>query len=109
MGNGMTASIPGRKVALITYSGWDSLHSKVHQNVNAEVDESTVLFAYRKRIAKDPAMELMISVMLHKTDDGAWAKEELSPVENVKVLDVMPSGSVLGAEITSQAEGVLKA
>ncbi len=45
-------------------------------------------------------MELMISVMLHKTDDTDWTKEELSPLKNIKIMDVTPSGSVLGAELT---------
>lgn len=96
----LTASIPGRRVALIAYHGWDKVQSQVHRGFNAEADESTVLVASRKRTAKNPAMELMISVMLHKTDDREWTKEELSPVKNVKLLDVMPSGSVLGAELT---------
>jgi hypothetical protein len=96
----LTASIPGRKTALITYYGWDSAQGLVHRGFNAEAEESTVLFAYRKRMAKNPAMELMISVMLHKTDDTDWTKEELSPLKNIKLMDVTPSGSVIGAELT---------
>ena len=37
--------------------------------------------------------------MLHKTDDSAWTKEELSPLKDIRLFDVMPSGSVVGAEI----------
>jgi hypothetical protein len=44
-------------------------------------------------------MEPMITAMLHKTDDAAWTPEELSPIRSFRILDVMPSGSVLGAEI----------
>ena len=72
----------------------------MHRGFNAEADESTVLFVHRKRTAKNPAMELMITAMLHKTDDAAWTPEELSPVKNIRIMDVTPSGSVLGAEIT---------
>ena len=97
---GLVASIPSRKTAIIAYSGWDRLETLVHQGRNAEAEESTVLFAHRKRTAKNPSMELMITVMLHKTDDAPWTKEELSPLERVKIMDVTPSGSVLGAEIT---------
>jgi hypothetical protein len=97
---GLTASVPGRRVALIVYHGWDSLHSRVHRGFNAEADESTVLFAYRKRTAGNPAMELMIAVMLHKTDNTAWTKEELSPLKEIRIMDVTPTGSVLGARIT---------
>jgi hypothetical protein len=100
MGKALTARIPGRSIALITYHGWDSLDSRIHRGFNAEADESTILFAHRRRMTKSPAMELMISVMLHKTDDSAWTAEELSPLSDIKLMDVMPSGSVIGAEIT---------
>jgi hypothetical protein len=76
------------------------LQSRVHRGFNAEADESTVLFAYRKRTTKNPPIELLISVMLHKTDDTAWTKDELSPLKDIRTMDVTPSGSVLGAEIT---------
>jgi hypothetical protein len=72
----------------------------VHRGFNAEADESTVLGAYRKRTSRNPAMEMLISVMLHKTDDSAWTTDELSPLKNIKLMDVMPSGSVIGAELT---------
>ncbi len=96
----ITASIPGRQVALIIYSGWDKLESMVHANRNAEADESTVLYAYKKRMDKNPAMELMISVLLHKRDDVEWTEEELSPIKDINIMDITPSHSALGAEIT---------
>jgi hypothetical protein len=74
--------------------------SLVHADCNAEADESTVIYARRKRTAKNPAMELMISVLLHKTDDSAWTEEDLSPIKALRLMDVMPSGSVVGAELT---------
>jgi hypothetical protein len=97
---GITASIPGRQVALVAYSGWDEVESQAHRGFNAEADESTVLYVHRKRTAKNPPMELMITAMLHKTDDTPWTPAELSPVKDVRIVDVTPSGSVLGAEIT---------
>jgi len=100
MKQGITASIPGRSVAMIAYHGWDSIQSQVHSGFNAEAEESTVLFVHRKRTAKNPAMELMITAMLHKTDDTAWTPEELNPVKAIQIMEVTPSGSVLGAEIT---------
>jgi hypothetical protein len=96
----ITAAINGRKLALIAYRGWDRLESLVHQGNNAEAEESSVIHAYRKRTAKNPAIELMITVMLHKLDDGEWSEAELDPIKNLRVFDVMPSGSVSGAEIT---------
>jgi hypothetical protein len=96
----ITASIKGRQVALITYHGWDELTYMTHTNRNAEADKSTVIYAYKKRLSKNPAMELMISVMLHKTDDSEWTKEELSPIKNIEIMDVTPAASALGTKIT---------
>jgi hypothetical protein len=96
----ITASIPGRRVALITYHGWDKLDSLVHSDRNAEADESTVIFAHKKRIAKNPPMELMISVMIHRMDNQEWTEEELSPIKDIQIMDITPELSALGATIT---------
>ena len=96
----ITASIPGRQIALITYNGWDNLERFVHNNRNAEADKSTVIYAYKKRMAKNPPMELMISVMLHKMDDSKWTEEELSPIKDITIMEITPTGSALGATIT---------
>jgi hypothetical protein len=97
---GLAVAIPGRQVALLTYHGWDRLETLVHSGRNAEADDSTVAYAYRKRTAQNPAMELMISVLLHKTDDTPWTPQELSPLLNIRIMDVTPTNSVLGAELT---------
>ena len=85
---------------MITLAGWDGTSSLVHRNLNAEADESTVVYAHKKRMAKNPPMELMISVMLHKMDGSEWSEEELSPVASLEIMDVTASRSVLGARIT---------
>jgi len=96
----ITAAIPGRRVALIVYQGWDTLNTLVHGNRNAEAEESTVIYAHRKRMAKNPAMELMIMVLLHKTDDSEWTEEELSPIREIKIREVTFSYSAMGASLT---------
>lgn len=96
----ITASIPGRRIALITYNGWDKVDHLFHTNRNAEADESTVIYAYKKRMAKNPPMELMITVMLHRMDDGEWTEEELSPIREIRMMDVTPTGSALGVTVT---------
>jgi len=103
----ITASIKGRRIALVTYAGWDGLHSLTHTNRNAEADESTVIYAHRKRTTKNPAMEVMISVFLHRTDDSEWTAEELSPIKDIRIMDVTPAWSPLGAEITLR-DGTLR-
>ena len=96
----ITASIPGRQVALITYNGWDKLEYLVHENRNAEANESTVIFAWKKRMAKNPPMELLITVMLHKMDNSEWTEEELSPIKEIRIMEITPNYSTLGAMIT---------
>jgi|GEM_PF-2806762 len=41
----------------------------------------------------------MISVLLHRTDDRDWSPEELDPIREIRVMDVTPAFSPLGAEI----------
>lgn len=96
----ITASVKGRRVALISYGGWDELHHVVHSNRNAEAAESTVVYAWKKRVQKNPAMELMITVLLHKTDDSDWTPGELSPIKEIRYMDVTPVLSAMGASIT---------
>jgi len=57
-------------------------------------------FHLKKRLEKNPPMELMVAVMLHKRDDSEWTADELAPVKAIQVHEVMPSGSPLGAFIT---------
>lgn len=95
----MLASIPGRQIALISYSGWDKLDSLIHSNRNAEAEQSTVIYASKKRMQKNPPMELMITVMLHKMDNIEWTEEELSPIKEIRITDIMHNYSALGAYI----------
>jgi hypothetical protein len=103
----ITAATKGRQVALITYRGWDKLDTIVHSDRNAEANESTVVYAYKKRMAKNPPMELMITAMLHKTDNSQWTEEELSPVKNIEIQEITPGLSPLGAVITLNSGEVL--
>jgi len=93
------ANIKGRSIAFVAYEGWDSVEHKTHIGKNAEADESTVLYARKKRTRKNPGMEIMITVMLHKTNDDPWSKEALFPIRNYKILDMMPSGSPVGVQL----------
>jgi hypothetical protein len=96
----VTASIRGRRLALVLYAGWDGVRTLVHAGRNAEAEESTVIYAHRQRTARNPAMELMISVLLHRTDDDEWTGEELAPIERLRIDEVTATGSVLGATLT---------
>lgn len=51
-------------------------------------------------MATNPALELMITVLLLKTDDTAWTKDELSPLKDIRIMPGTPSVLFSGAEIT---------
>jgi hypothetical protein len=95
----LRASVEGRSLALCSYSGWDSLDSKVTSGRNAETEQSTVIYAYRKRAAQNPLMELLITLLLHRTDGEPWSEEELCPVRRVEAKEYTASGSPLGAVV----------
>jgi hypothetical protein len=96
----ITASIPGRRLALVAHYGWDSTDILIHGNRNAEADESLVIYARKKQLQPNPPIELLVTVMLHRTDNDAWTIEELNPIKTFEVIPVMPSGSPLGAILT---------
>lgn len=96
----ITASIPGRQVAMICYNGWDRIDTVVHTGRNAEADESTVIYAHKKSLQKNPPMEILVAVLLHKTNDTEWTKEELSPIKDITIIDITKNYSALGVTIT---------
>ena len=55
--------------------------SFTHKDCNAESEESTVIYTNRERTTKNPAIELMITVMLHKTDNSEWSEESCHQLE----------------------------
>ena len=95
----ITASVKGRRLVLVSYAGWNNTASLVHKGRNAETEESTVLYIYKKRTGKNPPMELMITIMLHRMDSGKWTEDELDPVKEIKIMDITPEYSALGAQI----------
>jgi len=50
-------------------------------------------------MSKNPAMELMVSVLLHKMDDTEWSDEELSPIKSLEIMDITSTYSALGATV----------
>ena len=92
--------LPDRNVTLLIYNGWDKLDVMQESGRIAAADDSTVLYAYCKRTEQNPAMELMISVMLHKADDENWTADQLDIINDFRIMDVTASGFVLGCEVT---------
>lgn len=98
-GDSIIASISGHKVAMTSVLGWDSLKTAIHHGKNAEAAESTVIYAEREDAERYGGMEILITVMLHRQDDGAWSEDELMPIRSFNVLDWAPSGQPCGVQV----------
>jgi hypothetical protein len=83
----MSAAIPGRQVALTLYQGWDAVKAVTHHDAHPEAKTSTLIYATKtdKKMAACP-LELLISILRHKTDDQPWTPEELQPILSVEPL-----------------------
>lgn len=95
----ISAAVDGRKVAMTAVLGWESLQAAVHHGKNAEADESTIIFAEREDTERYGGMEILITVMLHRQDNGDWTDDELMPIRSFKVLDWAPSGQPCGVRL----------
>jgi hypothetical protein len=74
-------------LALTSYRGWDTLADIEHTGLNAEAERSTLLHVSRTDPSRYGAPELLISVMLQKTDDSAWHDDALQPIKSIEPLD----------------------
>jgi hypothetical protein len=90
------ASTEDRKLVMVSLHGWDSLQAARHQNLNPEAPESTVIYAERIREQDYCGMEVFITVLLHRLDDGEWSEDELVPVSSLRFLPWAPSGQPCG-------------
>lgn len=82
----------GLQLAFIPYRGWDEISYKHNNNKNAMTEKSTLIYSTSRRDKMYSGIYLLITVMLHKTDNDNWTKEELSPIEKVEYCDVSKRG-----------------
>ena len=90
----LTAASGDKALALTRYHGWDRLDSLQHNGMNPDTTRSTVLYVGRRRDTWCPPIEVMITVMLHRIDGGAWDRDELFPVESFEIEPLDEAGSV---------------
>ncbi len=96
---GLTAQIEGRRLALIAQHGWDELSAVTHQGKHPEAQDSTVLVAKQTRTALYPGMNLLVTLLLHRCDNGEWSDAELCPIKKLETPRWMESGSSCGAHV----------
>ena len=95
----ITARGGGRAVALVALRSWDGLDGIVHEGVNPEARQSTVIYARRVRTTDHSGLDLAITLMLHRTDGGDWSDDELSPIARMEYLPFAPSGQPCGMKL----------
>jgi hypothetical protein len=88
-----------RSVAIVPVMGWDRVDSAQHAGKNPEAENSTVIFARRTRHVDYGGMEVLVTVMLHRTDGKDWTVEDLDIVKTCKVVPWTVSGSPCGAQV----------
>lgn len=74
------AAIPGRRLALTLYQGWDRIGVDPRHGLHPEAECSTLLRASRSEKDSAGPVALMISVLLHRCDDREWSEDELQPI-----------------------------
>ncbi len=78
------ASTNGLQLAMVAYNGWDSIDVEKNTKKNPVTSESTLIFGNSKQTKLYGHGEyILVTAMLHKTDDSNWTDEELYPVEEI--------------------------
>ena len=93
------ASINNRQLALAAYNGWDTLNAIEHYEKNPESDKSTVIYVKRVREKDYTGMELLITVMLHRTDNNEWNEDELLPIKKIEYISWTATGQPCGVKL----------
>ena len=96
----LLVAIPGRQLALLNYQGWDRIESEKHAGLNPEAENSTLPYLVRGDDARYGAPDLLISVMLHRTDDIPLTDDTLQPIRSVEPLSPGMPPAVGGVKIT---------
>ena len=81
------AKIPGRQLAITNYLGWNKVGAIENSDLHPESCKSTLLYAEKKSLDYEYGpVEILISILLHKTDDSDWSDYELQPIEKIEPL-----------------------
>jgi hypothetical protein len=79
-------AIPNRQLAMTLYSGWDRLGVKKETGLNPEAKNSSIIYAEMKDEKSLGPVRILISILLHKTDNSPWTDSELQPIASVRPL-----------------------
>lgn len=81
----IVVKIPGRQLAITNYKGWGKIGTVLNEGLHPDAAHSTLLYAeVHDQERRYGPVEILISVLLHKTDDQEWSIDELQPIKEVK-------------------------
>jgi hypothetical protein len=92
--------IPGRQLALTNYQGWDAIELRTRRNAHPEAEYSTLVYAALRDKQRFTPPSILISILLHKTNDSAWTDDELQPIAKVEPLEKDGIMHLTGMRIT---------
>jgi hypothetical protein len=95
----LSASLGSRGLLFTAYRGWEGIRRLDHRGKNAEAETSTVLHAFRRCGPTAAGNELLVTLMLHRTDGRAWTKDEADPVAELRYHAWPASGSPAGLSV----------
>ena len=85
--NSLVLKIPGRQLVMTNYLGWDKLDSRENKDLHPEAEYSTLLYSEKHDLKRRYGpVEILVSILLHKTDDSSWSDDELQPIQEIKEL-----------------------
>ena len=79
-------AIPGRQLAMTLYSGWDGMGIMKSTGANPEAKDSSVIYAEMIDEKRFGPVRILVSILLHKTDNSPWADNELQPIASIASL-----------------------
>jgi hypothetical protein len=94
-----SAHLGSRGLLMTAYRGWEGIRPRVHRGKNAEAETSTVLHACRRCESAVPGVELLVTLMLHRTDGQAWTREAADPIAELCYHECSASGSPAGLTV----------
>ena len=78
------AATKGLQLAMVAYNGWDYMDVVTNTKRNPVTDQSTLIYANTKEDKLYAQKDyILITAMLHKTDDTPWTDQELYPVKEI--------------------------
>ena len=83
----LIAKIPGRQLAIINIMGWKQIDTLENTGLHPESNKSTLLYAEYEDLKNEYGpIEMLISVLSHKTDNSQWNDDELQPIDKIEPL-----------------------